>query len=284
MHFLDEAKIHLLSGRGGNGACSFRREKFIEFGGPDGGNGGKGGDIIFKADPDLNTLIDFRYTQHFKAEPGGHGRGKNQTGKSGEDMIIKVPVGTQIFDEEGDTIFVDLTQPDEEYLIAQGGKGGLGNSCFKSSTNQAPRKRTLGTEGEEIWVWLKLKLLSDVGLVGFPNAGKSTFLSAVSNAKPKIADYAFTTLKPQLGMVKSKGRDFVIADIPGLIEGASKDKGLGIRFLRHIERCKVILHIIDINCPDISQAYQQIRAELQNYSPMLAEKPEVVAFKQDRPV
>ena len=280
MQFLDEAKIYILSGKGGNGVASFRREKFIEFGGPDGGNGGKGGDVIIKADPHLNTLIDFRYQQHFKAQSGEHGKGKNQTGASAQDMVIKVPVGTQIFDEQGDIMIVDINTPTSEFLIAKGGKGGLGNSCFKSSTNQAPRKRTLGGESEEIWVWLKLKLLSDVGLVGFPNAGKSTLLSAVSNATPKIADYAFTTLKPQLGIAKCNKREFVIADIPGLIEGASHDKGLGIRFLKHIERCRILIHMIDINNLDLAASYKQIREEMHNYSSSLSEKPEIIALNK----
>jgi GTP-binding protein len=280
MQFIDEAKINLKAGDGGQGCISFRREKFIEYGGPDGGDGGKGGDIIFRATKDLNTLIDFRYKQHFKARNGEGGRGANCSGKSAENLIIDVPVGTQIISEDGVTVLCDMDRDGLEVIIAKGGDGGLGNTHFKSSTNQAPKRNTPGFPGDEIWVWLKLKLLSDVGLVGLPNAGKSTFLSVVSAAKPKIADYPFTTLKPQLGVVYTGDSEFVIADLPGLIEGASEGVGLGHRFLKHVERCKVILHLIDITNDDIVAAYDTIRHELDNYSPLLKEKEEIVALNK----
>ena len=246
MHFIDEVKIYLKAGDGGNGIVAFRREKFIEYGGPDGGTGGKGGNIILRVTKDLNTLIDFRYKQHFKAERGRNGGGSNCTGHGGEDMIVRVPVGTQILAEDRETVLADLIEDGQEVVIAKGGGGGLGNAVFKSSTNQAPEKATPGVLGDELWVWLQLKLLSDVGLLGLPNAGKSTFLAAVSSAKPKIADYPFTTLKPQLGVAYIADEEIVIADIPGLIEGASQGHGLGDRFLRHIERCRALLHLIDI--------------------------------------
>jgi GTP-binding protein len=279
MHFIDEVKIYLKAGDGGNGAISFRREKFIEYGGPDGGNGGKGGDIIFKPVSGLNTLIDFRYKQHFKASRGMHGMGRNRTGESAKDLIIEVPVGTQIVAEDGETILADLNTSDVTFIIAKGGKGGAGNACFKSSTNQAPRKAIPGEEGEELWVWLKLKLLSDVGLVGLPNAGKSTFLSVTTSAKPKIADYPFTTLKPQLGVVYVDDDEFVIADLPGLIEGASEGHGLGDKFLRHIERCRVLLHLIDIR-EDVVAAYQTIKQELKNYIKDLSTKTEIIVLNK----
>lgn len=281
MHFIDEAKIYLKSGDGGAGASSFRREKFIEYGGPDGGNGGKGGSIIFKAVPNLNTLIDFRYKQHFKAQNGRRGSGANKTGAHGEDIVIEVPLWTQIYDEDGDTLLYDMNEPGKEVIVAEGGDGGLGNASFKTSTNRAPRRSTEGWPGTEIWVWLKLKLLSDVGLLGFPNAGKSTFLSVISAAKPKIADYPFTTLKPQLGVAYIDHEEIVVADIPGLTEGASEGAGLGHKFLKHLERCKVLLHLIDITEEDIKSKYQIIRSELKQYSPELAVKPELIVFSKN---
>lgn len=279
MHFIDEVKIYLKAGNGGNGAISFRREKFIEFGGPDGGNGGKGGDIIFRAVAGLNTLIDFRYKQHFKAQRGQGGMGRNRTGFSGEDLYIDVPIGTQIFSSDSTTLITDLTEEGQTFIIAKGGRGGAGNAVFKSSVNQAPRKAIPGAEGDEICVWLKLKLLSDVGLVGMPNAGKSTFLSSTTKAKPKIADYPFTTLKPQLGVVYIDDDEFVIADIPGLIKGASQGHGLGDKFLRHIERCTVLLHVIDIQ-EDVASAYKIIRNELKSYIKDLSHKKEIIALNK----
>jgi GTP-binding protein len=279
MHFIDEVKIYLKAGNGGAGAVSFRREKFIEFGGPDGGNGGKGGDIILIADSSLNTLIDFRYKQHFKAQIGMHGSGRNCSGESGKSLEIKVPAGTQIFAEDGETLIIDLDLAGQSYVIAKGGNGGAGNAVFKSSTNQAPKKAYPGKEGEEKWVWLRLKLLSDVGLVGMPNAGKSTFLSVTTRAKPKIADYPFTTLKPQLGVVNVDDSEFVIADIPGLIEGASQGHGLGDRFLRHIERCRILLHLIDIN-GDVVENYKIVRNELKSYIKDLTCKDEIIVLNK----
>lgn len=280
MHFLDEAKIYLLSGRGGDGCVSFRREKNIPDGGPNGGNGGRGGDVVFECVPGLNTLIDFRYKQHFKAQKGQHGMGSNCNGYSGEDLIIQVPVGTQIWDEDRENLIADLTEVGQRVTLLKGGRGGLGNTCFKSPTNRAPRQHTKGQPGEELWVWMQLKLLSDAGLVGFPNAGKSTFLGAVSRARPKVGDYAFTTLKPQLGVVRVGEREFVMADIPGLIEGAHEGHGLGDRFLRHIERCGVILHLVDAAEEDVVKAYKTIRTELKMYSPELVDKPEVIALNK----
>ncbi|MFV9927988.1 MAG: GTPase ObgE [Candidatus Midichloria sp.] len=281
MHFIDEAKIYLKSGNGGAGASSFRREKFIEYGGPDGGNGGKGGSIIFKAIQNLNTLIDFRYKQHFKAQNGRRGSGANKTGAHGEDIIIEVPLWTQIYDEDGDTLLYDMNEAGKEVIIAEGGDGGLGNASFKTSTNRAPRRSTEGWPGTEMWVWLKLKLLSDVGLLGFPNAGKSTFLSVISAAKPKIADYPFTTLKPQLGAAYIDHEEIIIADIPGLIEGVSEGAGLGHKFLKHLERCKVLLHLIDIAEEDSESRYQIIRSELKQYSHELAVKPELIVLSKN---
>ena len=280
MKFLDEAKIYIRSGDGGKGCISFRREKFIPDGGPDGGNGGKGGDIIAECIAGLNTLIDFRYQQHFKAKKGQHGMGSNCTGASSDDMIIRLPVGTQIFAEDRETLIADLTQIGQRVLLAQGGKGGLGNQCFKSSTNQAPRTATPGEEGIEEWLWLKLKLMSDAGLLGLPNAGKSTFLAAVSRAKPKIADYPFTTLTPQLGVVYVDMKEFVLADIPGLIEGASEGVGLGLKFLGHVERSGILLHLIDGTQEDVVSAYKTIRNELKEYSKELYKKPEIVALNK----
>jgi GTPase len=280
MKFLDEAKIFIKSGDGGAGCVGFRREKFIEFGGPDGGNGGKGGSIIFEAVSNLNTLIDFRYHQHFKAEKGGQGMGESRTGPSGKELIIKVPVGTQILAEDKETLLADFTEDGQRLVFLKGGDGGFGNEHYKSSTNRAPRKSTPGWPGEEMWVWLRLKLIADAGLVGLPNAGKSTFLSVVSRAKPKIADYPFTTLVPNLGVVYIHDKEFVIADVPGLIEGAHEGVGLGTRFLGHVERCKVILHLIDGTIEDVVGAYKTIRRELELYGQDLAEKPEVLALNK----
>ncbi len=280
MKFLDEAKIYIKAGDGGNGACSFRHEKFLEFGGPDGGNGGNGGDIVFKAVENLNTLIDFRYQQHFKAERGKNGAGRNCTGASGEDLIIKVPVGTQIMDETGAVVLADMIHDGDVFVAAKGGKGGRGNDSYKSSTNQAPEQADPGTPGEELWVWLKLKIIADVGLVGLPNAGKSTFLSVISRAKPKIADYPFTTIHPNLGMAKVDDNMMLVADIPGLIEGASDGVGLGTKFLKHVERCKVLIHLIDATDQDVVTPYKTIRKELKKYSPLLAKKPEILVLNK----
>lgn len=280
MHFIDEVKIFLKAGDGGNGSASFRREKFIEYGGPNGGDGGKGGDIVFMAEENLNTLIDFRYKQHFKAERGGNGSGQNCTGLSGKDIILTVPVGTQILAVDRETVIADLDHNGQFFIAAKGGDGGLGNTHFKTSTNRAPRKATKGFEGQELEVWLNLKLLSDVGLVGMPNAGKSTFLSVTTAAKPKIADYPFTTLKPQLGVAYIDDVEIVIADIPGLIEGASEGHGLGDRFLRHIERCKVILHLIDITQDDVLKAYKTIRNEMETYTGAIKDKYEIVVLNK----
>jgi len=281
MKFLDQAKIYVRSGDGGDGVVAFRREKYIEFGGPDGGNGGKGGDIVFEAAADLNTLIDFRYTQHFRAKKGGNGAGSDRTGAGAPDVVIKVPVGTEILDEDRETLIADLVKPGQRIVLCRGGDGGHGNAHFKSSTNRAPRRADKGWPGEERWVWLRLKLIADAGLVGLPNAGKSTFLAAVSAAKPKIADYPFTTLHPGLGVVQlSYGESFVLADIPGLIEGAHEGAGLGDRFLGHVERCAVLLHLVDGTQPAVSRAYRTIRAELDAYGPSLAGKPEIVALNK----
>ncbi|WP_374308111.1 GTPase ObgE [Dongia sp.] len=280
MKFLDEAKIFVKSGDGGAGCVSFRREKFIEFGGPDGGNGGRGGDIIVEVVPNLNTLIDYRYQQHFKARRGYHGMGKVRSGQDSEDIVLRVPVGTQIFDEDKETLLFDLMKPGERIVLCRGGDGGFGNAHFKSSTNQAPRIAGQGWPGEERWIWLRLKLIADAGLVGLPNAGKSTMLAAVSRAKPKIADYPFTTLKPQLGVVHVDEREFVLADIPGLIEGAHEGAGLGTKFLGHVERCRVLLHLVDGTQEDVGNAYKTIRKELKAYSAMLAGKPELVALNK----
>lgn len=280
MKFLDEAKIYLKAGNGGDGACSFRREKFIEFGGPNGGNGGKGADIIFEAVANLNTLIDFRYQQHFKAQRGENGGSRSCTGASADDMIIKVPVGTQIVADDGVSVLADLTEEGQTFVAARGGMGGRGNESYKSSTNQAPRQADKGELGEELWVWLRLKIIADVGLLGLPNAGKSTFLSVVSRARPKIADYPFTTLYPHLGVAKVDEHEVLIADIPGLIEGASDGAGLGTRFLKHVERCKVLIHLIDGTAEDVVVPYKTIRKELKKYSPALAEKPEVIGLNK----
>lgn len=278
MKFLDQAKIYLKSGDGGPGCVSFRREKYIEFGGPNGGNGGKGGDIIFEAIPTLNTLIDFRFQQHYKAKNGRPGEGRNKTGASADDMIIQVPVGTEILDEDRETVLADLSQEGDRKLLLKGGDGGFGNTHYKSSTNQAPRKSTPGWPGQELTVWLRLKLIADIGLVGLPNAGKSTFLSSCTRARPKIADYPFTTLHPNLGVAQIGGHEFVLADIPGLIEGASEGHGLGDQFLGHIERTSVLLHLIDGTDDNVGQNYRIIRNELEAYGHGLPEKPEIIAL------
>jgi len=280
MKFLDQARIFIRSGDGGAGAVSFRREKFIEFGGPDGGDGGRGGDVIAQCVDGLNTLIDYRYQQHFTAKTGGHGMGKNRSGASGSDVVLKVPVGTQIFDEDNETLLTDLTAIGERAVLAKGGNGGFGNAHFKSSTNRAPRRANPGQPGEQRTIWLRLKLIADAGLVGLPNAGKSTFLAAVSAAKPKIADYPFTTLHPQLGVVSIDAREFVLADIPGLIEGAHEGAGLGDRFLGHIERCRVLLHLIDGTEEHAGEAYKTVRHELDAYAHGLRDKPEIVALNK----
>src|SRR5882724_12489319 len=280
MKFLDEAKVYIRSGDGGNGCVAFRREKFIEHGGPSGGNGGRGGDVVVEAVDGLNTLIDYRYAQHFKARPGVGGMGKDRHGAGGEDVVLKVPVGTQIFDEDKETMIADLTKIGDRIVLAEGGNGGFGNAHFKSATNRAPRNANPGQLGEERWLWLRLKLIADAGLVGLPNAGKSTFLAASSAAKPKIADYPFTTLHPQLGVVNIDGREFVLADIPGLIEGAHEGVGLGDRFLGHVERCRVLLHLIDATCEHAGKAYKTVRAELAAYGQGLSEKPEIVALNK----
>ena len=280
MHFLDQAKIYIRSGAGGPGAVSFRREKFIEYGGPDGGDGGRGGDIVFEAVPGLNTLIDFRYAQHFKAQRGGHGMGKNRTGAGAPDLVIKVPVGTQVLDEDRETVLADLTEVGQRVVLLEGGMGGRGNASYKTSTNRAPRQHQPGEPAQEMSVWLRLKLLADVGLVGLPNAGKSTFINQVSNAQAKVGDYAFTTLIPKLGVVRHKGREFVLADIPGLIEGAAEGAGIGDRFLGHIERCRVLVHLIDIAGTDPVEAMRVIEGELAAYGDVLTDKPRLVALNK----
>lgn len=280
MKFLDQAKIYLKSGDGGRGCVSFRREKYIEFGGPNGGDGGKGGSVIFVAVENLNTLIDFRYRQHFKAQNGQHGMGSEMSGAKGEDLIIKVPVGTEIVTDDGETVLADMVEAGQTFLAAKGGDGGRGNTRFKTSTNQAPRYAEPGWPGEEMWVWLRLKIIADVGLIGLPNAGKSTFLTAVTKARPKIADYPFTTLHPNLGVAWTDGKEIVLADIPGLIEGAHDGIGLGDRFLKHVERCSVFLHLIDATSEDIVRDYKTIRRELKLYKESLLQKPEVVALNK----
>jgi GTP-binding protein len=280
MKFLDEAKVYIRSGDGGNGCVSFRREKFIEYGGPNGGDGGKGGDVVVETVNGLNTLIDYRYQQHFNAKNGRGGMGKDRHGAGGADVVLKVPVGTQIYDEDGETLLADLTEAGQSIVLAQGGNGGFGNARFKSSTNRAPRNANPGQLGTELTIRLRLKLIADAGIVGLPNAGKSTFLAAVSAAKPKIADYPFTTLHPQLGVVDVGGREFVLADIPGLIEGAHEGVGLGDRFLGHVERCRVLLHLVDGTVEDAGAVYQTVRAELAAYGQELADKPEIVALNK----
>jgi GTP-binding protein len=280
MKFLDQCKIYVSSGAGGAGAVSFLREKFIEFGGPNGGDGGRGGDIIVEAVPNLNTLIDYRYQQHFRAQRGHHGMGKDRSGPAGKTLVLKVPVGTQILDDDRETLLYDLTEPGQRVVLAKGGDGGRGNSRFKSSTNRAPRNYEPGWPGEERWVWLRLKLIADIGLVGLPNAGKSTLLAALSRARPKIADYPFTTLNPQLGVVRKGNREFVLADIPGLIEGAHEGAGLGDRFLGHIERCAALIHLVDGTAEKVGEDYKTVRHELAAYSPALLEKPEFVGLNK----
>ena len=280
MKFLDQVKIYIKAGNGGDGSPSFRREKFIEYGGPDGGDGGKGGSVILKAEQNLNTLIDFRYQQHHKAERGENGAGQNRTGKSGEDLILKVPLGTQVFEEDNKTLIYDFTKISEEFTAAAGGKGGLGNTRFKSSTNRAPRKFTKGTQGEEFTIWLQLKTIADIGIIGLPNAGKSSLLASVTNANPKIANYQFTTLNPNLGVASYDDKEITIADIPGLVEGAHKGTGLGIQFLKHIERCKSLLHLIDITSEDLKKSYQQVKNELKKYSNKLTKKKELIVLNK----
>ena len=280
MKFLDQVKIYIKAGNGGDGSPSFRREKFIEYGGPDGGDGGKGGSVILKAEQNLNTLIDFRYQQHHKAKRGENGAGQNRTGKSGEDLILKVPLGTQVFEEDNKTLIYDFTKISEEFVAAAGGKGGLGNTRFKSSTNRAPRKFTKGTQGEEFTIWLQLKTIADIGIIGLPNAGKSSLLASVTNANPKIANYQFTTLNPNLGVVSYDDKEITIADIPGLVEGAHKGTGLGIQFLKHIERCKSLLHLIDITSEDLKKSYQQVKNELKKYSNKLTKKKELIVLNK----
>ena len=280
MKFLDQAKIFVEAGYGGSGSSSFRREKFIEFGGPDGGDGGNGGSIILVADTNLNTLIDFRFKQHFKAERGQNGMGKKKTGKSGKDLILKVPVGTQVFEEDNNTLIEDFIKSEQKIIIAKGGKGGLGNVRFKSSTNRTPRKKTDGNKGEDFWLWLKLKVIADIGIVGMPNSGKSSLLSVVTNARPKIANYPFTTTSPNLGVTSYNNKEVTLADIPGLIEGAHEGIGLGDKFLMHIERCKNILHLIDITNDNLLENYSKIRKELSKYSNKLTKKREIIVFNK----
>ena len=280
MKFLDQTKIHLKAGAGGSGSASFRREKFIEFGGPDGGDGGHGGSIVFVADKNLNTLIDFRYQQHVKAENGQDGKGKKKTGRNGKDLILKVPLGTQIFEEDNNTLIEDLTKFEQKIIIAKGGKGGLGNVRFKSSINRAPRKKTDGGKGENFWVWLQLKVIADIGIVGMPNSGKSSLLSVLTSAKPKIANYPFTTINPNLGVTNYDNKEVTLADIPGLIEGAHEGIGLGDKFLRHIERCKNILHLIDITNDNLLENYSKVRKELFKYSNKLTKKKEIIVFNK----
>ena len=280
MKFLDQVKIYVKAGDGGDGSPSFRREKFIEFGGPDGGDGGKGGSVIFKAERNLNTLIDFRYQQHHKAKRGDNGSGQNRTGKSGEDLILNVPLGTQVFEEDNKTLIYDFDKVGDEFVVAKGGKGGLGNTRFKSSTNRAPRKFTKGTSGEEFTIYLQLKTIADIGIIGLPNAGKSSLLAAITNANPKIANYQFTTLNPNLGVARYDNKEITLADIPGLIEGAHKGTGLGIQFLKHVERCKSLLHMIDITNEDIKKSYKQVKTELKNYSSKLSKKKEIIVLNK----
>ena len=280
MKFLDQAKIYIKAGNGGSGSASFRREKFVEFGGPDGGDGGDGGSIIVQSDRNLNTLIDFRYAQHFKAQHGKPGSKRNKTGANGEDLILKVPLGTQIFEEDNNTLIYDFTKNKEKYLVASGGKGGLGNVRFKSSTNRAPRKKTNGKLGEEFWIWLQLKVIADIGIIGKPNAGKSSLLAALTRAKPKIANYPFTTINPNLGVSYYGGKEITMADIPGLVEGAHKGVGLGDKFLRHIERCKILLHLIDLSEDDLLNSYKKIKSELSNYDKDLIKKKEIIFFNK----
>ena len=280
MKFLDQAKIYIKAGNGGSGSASFRREKFVEYGGPDGGDGGDGGSIIVQSDRNLNTLIDFRYAQHFKAQHGKPGSKRNKTGANGEDLILKVPLGTQVYEEDNNTLIYDFTKNKEKYLVASGGKGGLGNVRFKSSTNRAPRKKTNGKLGEELWIWLQLKVIADIGIIGKPNAGKSSLLAALTRAKPKIANYPFTTINPNLGVSYYAGKEITLADIPGLVEGAHKGVGLGDKFLRHIERCKILLHLIDLTDSNLLNSYKKIKLELSNYDKDLIKKKEIIFFNK----
>ena len=280
MKFLDQAKIYIKAGNGGSGSASFRREKFIEFGGPDGGDGGDGGSVIIESDRNLNTLIDFRYAQHFKAQHGKNGSKRNRTGANGENLILKVPVGTQIYEEDNNTLIYDFTTNKERYLVASGGKGGLGNVRFKSSVNRAPKKKTNGKNGEEFWIWLQLKVIADIGIIGKPNAGKSSLLSALTRAKPKIANYPFTTINPNLGVTYYDRKEVTLADIPGLVEGAHKGIGLGDKFLRHIERCKVLLHLIDLSENNLEKTYKEITKELSSYDKKLSKKKEIIFFNK----
>ncbi len=280
MKFLDQVKIYVKAGDGGNGSASFRREKFIEYGGPDGGDGGNGGSVILKAEQNLNTLIDYRYQQHHKAKRGDNGSGQNRTGKSGADLVLKVPLGTQVFEEDNKTLIYDFIRIGEEFIAASGGKGGLGNTRFKSSTNRAPRKITKGTIGEEFVIWLQLKTIADIGIIGLPNAGKSSLLASITNANPKVANYQFTTLNPNLGVANYDDKEVTIADIPGLVEGAHKGIGLGVQFLKHIERCKSLLHMIDITNKDLKKSYNQVKNELKNYSSKLSKKKELIVLNK----
>ena len=280
MKFLDQVKIFIKAGDGGSGSPSFRREKFIEFGGPDGGDGGKGGSVILKSERNLNTLIDYRYQQHFKAQRGQDGKGKKMTGKSGEDLFLKVPIGTQVFEEDNKTLIYDFKNNNDEFIVATGGRGGFGNTKFKSSTNRAPKKITKGVKGEEFWIWLQLKTIADIGIIGLPNAGKSSLLASMTSATPKIANYKFTTLNPNLGVAVYDDKEITLADIPGLIEGAHTGTGLGIKFLKHIERCKTLLHLIDINEDDLISSYKQVRNELKNYGKELIKKKEIIVFNK----
>ena len=280
MKFLDQVKIYIKAGDGGSGSPSFRREKFIEFGGPDGGDGGKGGSVVLVSERNLNTLIDYRYQQHFKAERGGDGKGKNQTGKGGDNLYLKVPIGTQVFEEDNKTLIFDFKKEKDEYTAAIGGKGGFGNTRFKSSTNRAPRKFTKGLKGEDFWIWLQLKTIADIGIIGLPNAGKSSLLASITSANPKIANYKFTTLNPNLGVAVYDDKEITLADIPGLIEGAHKGVGLGTKFLKHIERCKTLLHLIDVTEKDLIRSYKQIRAELGKYSKSLLKKNEIIVLNK----
>ena len=280
MKFLDQAKIYIKAGNGGSGSASFRREKFVEFGGPDGGDGGDGGSIIIQSDRNLNTLIDFRYSQHFKAQHGKPGSKRNRTGANGKDLVLKVTVGTQIYEEDNNTLIYDFTKNKDKFLVAYGGKGGLGNVRFKSSTNRAPKKKTVGKVGEEFWIWLQLKVIADIGIIGKPNAGKSSLLAALTRAKPKIANYPFTTINPNLGVTYYDRKELTLADIPGLVEGAHKGIGLGDKFLRHIERCKVLLHLIDLNEDNLVKSYKEISKELLSYDKKLSEKKEIIFFNK----
>ena len=280
MKFLDQVKIFIKAGDGGSGSPSFRREKFIEFGGPDGGDGGNGGSVILKSERNLNTLIDFRYQQHFKSKRGGDGKNKNKTGKSGDNLYLKVPVGTQDYEEDNKTLIFDFKKENEEFVVAIGGKGGFGNTKFKSSTNRAPKKFTKGTKGEEFWIWLQLKTIADIGIIGLPNAGKSSLLASITSANPKIASYKFTTLNPNLGVAQYDDKEVTLADIPGLIEGAHSGVGLGIKFLKHIERCKTLLHLIDVSETDLISSYKQVRNELGKYSKDLLKKDEIIVFNK----